>query len=73
MFRLHGSSERLLVEFALAVQHGFLPGGVNTRRPDPAIPIQYLTANHASAPQRVLSNSFGFGGTNCSIVLGRAG
>lgn len=58
---------------ALAVQHGFLPGGVNTRRPDPAIPIQYLTANHASAPQRVLSNSFGFGGTNCSIVLGRAG
>ena len=54
---------------ALAVQHGFLPGGVNTRRPDPAIPIQYLTANHASAPQRVLSNSFGFGGHNVALAF----
>ncbi len=57
---------------ALALQHGFMPGGVNTRRADPAIPIQYLSANRATAPRRILSNSFGFGGTNCSIVLGRA-
>ena len=58
---------------ALALRHGFLPGGVNTRQVDPGIPIQYLTANRDSAPHRVLSNSFGFGGTNCSLVLGRAG
>jgi len=58
---------------ALALQHGFLPGGVNTRRLDPDIPIRYLTANSDTAPRRVLSNSFGFGGTNCSLVLGRAG
>jgi 3-oxoacyl-[acyl-carrier-protein] synthase-1 len=57
---------------ALALQHGFLPGGVNTRCVDPAIPIQYLTANRERAPRRVLSNSFGFGGTNCSLILGRA-
>jgi 3-oxoacyl-[acyl-carrier-protein] synthase-1 len=57
---------------ALALQQGFLPGGVNTRRVDPAIPIQYLTANREVAPRRVLSNSFGFGGTNCSLILGRA-
>ncbi|OYW36607.1 MAG: beta-ketoacyl-[acyl-carrier-protein] synthase II [Hydrogenophilales bacterium 12-61-10] len=57
---------------ALALQHGFLPGGVNTQQLDPAIPIQYLTANRDSAPQRILSNSFGFGGTNCSLILGRA-
>jgi len=57
---------------ALALQRGFLPGGVNTRRVDPGIPIQYLTANRESAPRRVLSNSFGFGGTNCSLILGRA-
>ena len=57
---------------ALALQHGFLPGGVNTRRVDPDIPIQYLTANREDAPRRVLSNSFGFGGTNCSLILGRA-
>jgi len=57
---------------ALALQQGFLPGGVNTRRVDPGIPIQYLTANQQVAPRRVLSNSFGFGGTNCSLILGRA-
>lgn len=57
---------------ALALQHGFLPGGVNTRYVDPDIPIQYLTANQQRAPRRVLSNSFGFGGTNCSLILGRA-
>ncbi len=57
---------------ALALQQGFLPGGVNTRQVDPAIPIQYLTTNRDTAPRRVLSNSFGFGGTNCSLILGRA-
>jgi len=57
---------------ALALQHRFLPGGVNTHRVDPGIPIQYLTANREAAPRRVLSNSFGFGGTNCSLILGRA-
>lgn len=57
---------------ALALQQGFLPGGVNTRNVDPGIPIQYLTANRQAAARRVLSNSFGFGGTNCSLILGRA-
>jgi len=58
---------------ALALQQAFLPGGINTLRVDPATPIQYLTANRDVAPRRVMSNSFGFGGTNCSLVLGRAG
>jgi 3-oxoacyl-[acyl-carrier-protein] synthase-1 len=58
---------------SIALQHGFLPGGCNTQQLDPNIPIRYLTANAEIAPQRVLSNSFGFGGTNCSLVLGRAG
>jgi 3-oxoacyl-[acyl-carrier-protein] synthase-1 len=57
---------------ALALQQGFMPGGVNTRQLDPAISIQYLTANREAAPRRVLSNSFGFGGTNCSLILGGA-
>ena len=58
---------------ALALQQGFLPGGINTTEIDPSIPVQYLNANREVAPKRVLSNSFGFGGTNCSLVLGRAG
>jgi 3-oxoacyl-[acyl-carrier-protein] synthase I len=57
----------------LALQQAFLPGGINTVHLDPAIPIRYLTANQPGAPRRVLSNSFGFGGTDCSLVLGRAG
>jgi len=62
---------------ALALRHGFLPGGINTRHLDPAIPIRYLVHNslteHSNlAPRRVMSNSFGFGGTNCSLVLGLA-
>ncbi|RZJ26228.1 MAG: beta-ketoacyl-[acyl-carrier-protein] synthase family protein [Haliea sp.] len=57
---------------ALALQHGFMPGGVNTQNVDPALPVDYLLTNRAQAPQHVLSNSFGFGGTNCSLVFGRA-
>lgn len=56
---------------AIALQHGFMPGGCNTRDPDPNIAINYLTANLNQAPRRVLSNSFGFGGTNCSLILGQ--
>ena len=58
---------------ALALQHGLLPGGLNTQQPDPALPVNYLLHNREQAVNRVLSNSFGFGGTNCSLIFGRAG
>jgi 3-oxoacyl-[acyl-carrier-protein] synthase-1 len=58
---------------ALALQHGLLPGGLNTQQPDPALRLDYLLENREQAAYRVLSNSFGFGGTNCSLVFGRAG
>jgi 3-oxoacyl-[acyl-carrier-protein] synthase-1 len=58
---------------SLALQHGFAPAGINTRTVDPALGIQYLVENRPGRIARVLSNSFGFGGTNCSLVLGRAG
>ncbi len=57
---------------ALALQHGFMPGGVNTRRLDPALPLNYLLDNREQRVDYALSNSFGFGGTNCSLVFGRA-
>ena len=57
---------------ALALQHGLLPAGINTRELDPAIPLNYLLANRTQAVARVMSNSFGFGGTNCSLIFGRA-
>jgi len=57
---------------ALALQHGLLPAGINTRELDPSIPLNYLLANRTQAVARVMSNSFGFGGTNCSLIFGRA-
>ena len=60
---------------ALALRHGFIPGSVGTRVLDPAIaaaaPLNYLLETRAEAPRRALSNSFGFGGTNASLVLAR--
>jgi 3-oxoacyl-[acyl-carrier-protein] synthase-1 len=58
---------------ALALRHGLLPGGLHTQQPDPALPLNYLLDNREQPIQRVLSNSFGFGGTNCSLIFGRAG
>jgi 3-oxoacyl-[acyl-carrier-protein] synthase I len=54
---------------ALAMEHGITPAGVNTREADPSIGINYQLKNSNHAPQVVLSNSFGFGGSNCSLVL----
>ena len=58
---------------ALALQNGMLPGSLNTQQLDPQLPLNYLLDNREQPVRRVLSNSFGFGGTNCSLVLGRAG
>lgn len=56
---------------ALCIQHGFIPGGLNTRTLDPALHCRYLLHNKVQTVNRVLSNSLGFGGSNCSLVLGR--
>ncbi len=56
---------------ALALEQGLVPGGVNTIEADPALPVHYVTRSFAAPLTRVLSNSFGFGGSNCSLVFGR--
>jgi 3-oxoacyl-[acyl-carrier-protein] synthase-1 len=58
---------------ALALRHRLMPGGVNTTDVDPALAVRYLTENRATALSRLMSNSFGFGGSNCTLILGRAG
>jgi 3-oxoacyl-[acyl-carrier-protein] synthase-1 len=57
---------------ALALRHGFLPGSPNTETLDPEIPINYLMRTRPAVVRRALTNSFGFGGSNCSLLLGRA-
>jgi len=58
---------------ALALQHGLMPGGVHTSTIDPTLTALYIKDNRRVSVTRVLSNSFGFGGTNCSLIFGRAG
>ncbi len=55
----------------LAVEHGFIPGSMHTQRLDPAMEIDYRIENGEGNIRCALSNSFGFGGSNCSLVLGR--
>ncbi len=56
---------------ALCVASGLIPGGVNTVRSDPSLDLDYRLKNEERPVARVLSNAFGFGGTNCSLVIGR--
>lgn len=57
----------------LAIEHGLMPGSAHTRRVDPVMRCNYLIETRKARIKRVLSNSFGFGGSNCSVVLGAAG
>jgi len=57
---------------ALAIARNVLPPTTNYETPDPECDLDYIP-NHARE-QRVdyaMSNSFGFGGTNAALVLGR--
>jgi 3-oxoacyl-[acyl-carrier-protein] synthase I len=58
---------------ALAIRNGLMPGGIQTTRIDPTLTAHDIKENRRAPLRRVLSNSFGFGGTNCSLIFGRAG
>jgi 3-oxoacyl-[acyl-carrier-protein] synthase I len=55
---------------ALAITDGFLPGSPGTQTLDASIPIRYQLKSEAHPVASALTNSFGFGGSNCSLVLG---
>jgi 3-oxoacyl-[acyl-carrier-protein] synthase II len=55
---------------ALALARGWLPPTLNLQQPDPACDLDCLPgAGRAARPGAVVSNSFGFGGINASLVL----
>jgi 3-oxoacyl-[acyl-carrier-protein] synthase I len=56
----------------LALRHGLLPAGLNVERRDAELHVDYLTENRHATVRRVASNSFGFGGSNASLVFGAA-
>lgn len=53
-----------------SLRNGFIPGSVGTDILDPTIHLNYQMVSSNRPLQRVLSNSFGFGGSNCSLVFG---
>ena len=60
---------------ALAIHHGVIPPTINLDRLDPACAALGLNFTAKNAAEKridaALSNSFGFGGTNASLVIGR--
>ncbi len=58
---------------ALALDRRWLPPTVNLSSPDPACDLDYVAGSGREAdPETILSNSFGFGGINASLVMRRA-
>jgi 3-oxoacyl-[acyl-carrier-protein] synthase I len=55
---------------AICLTQGFVPGTLNCQRVDSAMCSHILRENQSRPVRRVLSNIFGFGGNNCSLVLG---
>ncbi|AXK38927.1 beta-ketoacyl-[acyl-carrier-protein] synthase family protein [Crenobacter cavernae] len=61
-----------LVIAALTLQHGLIPGSPGSHELDPALDLDYVFTPRRQALGVVMSNSFGFGGSNASVVLRRA-
>jgi len=53
-----------------AIVHDFVPGTLNTRQPDSSLSTGIVLQGRHQAVRTVLSNSFGFGGSNCSLIFG---
>jgi 3-oxoacyl-[acyl-carrier-protein] synthase-1 len=56
---------------ASCIEHGFLPACLGVDIADPAFRSRVLTANEDRPVSRVMLNAFGFGGVNCSLLVGR--
>lgn len=61
-----------VVYTALAIERGVVPPTINLEQPDAGCDLDFVPNTAREAPIRAaLSNSFGFGGTNGTIALGR--
>lgn len=58
---------------AMSIQEGWMPGTTGCVRPDPRLGLKPLIKPLKGQVNTVLSNAFGFGGNNASVVIGKAG
>jgi 3-oxoacyl-[acyl-carrier-protein] synthase II len=59
---------------ALSIERGVVPPTINLATPDPECDLDYVPNTSREMPlQTALSNSFGFGGQNASLVMTRMG
>ena len=70
---LLGAAGSIEAVFSLmAIRDNFIPPTINLNTPDPACDLNYTPNQGVSKPVNiVLSNGFGFGGHNASIIIGR--
>ncbi|MNR80633.1 3-oxoacyl-[acyl-carrier-protein] synthase 2 [compost metagenome] len=55
----------------LCLRHELIPGATNTQEKDPQLGANFIQHNQQATLRHVISNSFGFGGTNCSLLFGK--
>jgi 3-oxoacyl-[acyl-carrier-protein] synthase-1 len=55
-----------------ALEHETLPPSAGLVEPDPALGVDLLRQARGTRSRRAMSNSFGFGGSNCSLIFERA-
>jgi 3-oxoacyl-[acyl-carrier-protein] synthase-1 len=56
---------------ALCLMNGFVPANLNLETPDPEFQMSLVRRSRSAEVRCVLTNSFGFGGSNSSLVLAK--
>ena len=66
-----GTAGIVAIAFSLrCIENGFLPRTLNSEVLDQNFEIDLLLESRYQPLRAILSNSFGFGGSNCSLVVG---
>ncbi len=69
-----GAAGAMNAAAALAAGRGdYIPPTIHFEAPDPRDPVACSPLARCGAPKHVLSNTLGFGGSNCSVVIELAG
>ncbi len=57
----------------MALEGQFLPASLHVREPDPVCTFDLVREPREAVVNRVLTNSFGFGGANATLIFGKEG